>query len=132
MGLTMVKLNGRRMKISPAGMPHALIYHAETRSVEEVMIKAAPLGSVAGYPYRERELTLGCGDVAVLMSDGLPERFNRAGGMFDYSRAMGTPAEAAALGPGEIVGRLVSAGGAWAEGRPQDDDVTFVALKVKS
>jgi len=131
MGLTMVKLNGRRMKISSAGMPPVLIYRAETRSVEEVMIKAMPLGSVTGYSYRERELTLGCGDVVVLMSDGLPERFNRRGEMFDYSRTMETLARAAALAPREIIERLVDAGEAWAEGRPQDDDITFVALKVK-
>jgi serine phosphatase RsbU (regulator of sigma subunit) len=130
MGLTMVKLNGRRMKISSAGMPPALIYRAETRSVEEVMIKAMPLGSVTGYSYRERELTLCRGDVVVLMSDGLPERFNRTGEMFDYSRTMETLARAAALAPREIIERLVDAGEAWAEGRPQDDDITFVAVKV--
>ena len=131
MGLTMIKLNGGRMKISSAGMPPALIYRAETGSVEEVMIQAMPLGSVSGYPYRERELTLGCGDVVVLMSDGLPERFNYAGEMFDYSRTKESLAQVAALAPREIIERLVGAGEAWAEGRPQDDDMTFVALKVK-
>ncbi len=131
MGLAMVKLNGRRMKISSAGMPPVLIYRAETGSVEEVMIKAMPLGSVTGYSYRERELTLCRGDVVVLMSDGLPERFNRTGEMFDYSRTMETLARAAALAPREIIERLVDAGEAWAEGRPQDDDITFVAVKVK-
>jgi serine phosphatase RsbU (regulator of sigma subunit) len=131
MGLTMVKLNGRSMKISSAGMPPVLIYRAETGRVEEVMIKAMPLGSVTGYTYRERELTLGRGDVIVLMSDGLPERFNRTGEMFDYSRTMETLARAAALAPREIIERLVDAGEAWAEGRPQDDDITFVAVKVK-
>jgi serine phosphatase RsbU (regulator of sigma subunit) len=131
MGLTMIKLNGRRMRISSAGMPPALIYRAETGSVEEVIIKAMPLGSVTGYAYRERELTLGCGDVVVLMSDGLPERFNRAGEMFDYSRTKESLTEAAALAPREIIERLVDAGEAWADGRPQDDDITFVALKVK-
>jgi serine phosphatase RsbU (regulator of sigma subunit) len=131
MGLTMVKLNGRRMKISSAGMPPVLIYRAETGRVEEVMIKAMPLGSVTGYNYRERELTLGRGDVVVLMSDGLPERFNHVGEMFDYSRTMDTLARAATLAPREIIERLVDAGEAWAEGRPQDDDITFVAVKVK-
>jgi serine phosphatase RsbU (regulator of sigma subunit) len=131
MGLTMIKLKGRRMKVSSAGMPPVLIYRAETGSVEEVMIKAMPLGSVTGYTYRERELTLGRGDVIVLMSDGLPERFNHAGEMFDYSRTQESLAQAAALAPHEIIEYFVSAGEAWAEGRPQDDDVTFVAMKVK-
>jgi serine phosphatase RsbU (regulator of sigma subunit) len=131
MGLTMIKLNGRRMKLSSAGMPPVLIYRAGTGSVEEVMIKAMPLGSVTGYSYRERELTLGCGDVIVLMSDGLPERFNQSGEMFDYLRTKESMAQAATLSPSEIIERLVAAGEAWSEGRPQDDDITFVALKVK-
>jgi serine phosphatase RsbU (regulator of sigma subunit) len=131
MGLTMIKLNGRRMKIASAGMPPALIYRAETGLVEEVMIKAMPLGSISNYPYRELELTLGCGDVVVLMSDGLPERFNHAGEMFDYSRTRETLVEAAARSPREIIECLVGAGDIWADGRPQDDDVTFVVLKVK-
>jgi serine phosphatase RsbU (regulator of sigma subunit) len=131
MSLTMVKLNGRRMKISSAGMPPTLIYRAETGSVEEVMIKAMPLGSVTGYSYRERELTLCRGDVVVLMSDGLPERFNQAGEMFDYSRTMETLTRAAARSPSEIIECLADAGESWAKGRPQDDDVTFVVLKVK-
>jgi sigma-B regulation protein RsbU (phosphoserine phosphatase) len=112
-------------------MPPVLIYRAETGSVEEVMIKAMPLGSITGYSYRERELTLGCGDVIVLMSDGLPERFNQAGEMFDYSRTMETLARAAARSPSEIIECLADAGESWAKGRPQDDDVTFVVLKVK-
>lgn len=131
MGLIMIKLNGRRMKVASAGMPPMLIYRAETGSVEEVMIKAMPLGSVTGYCYRERELTLGCGDVVILMSDGLPERFNHVGEMFDYSRTKESLTRAAALAPREIIERLVDAGEVWAEGRPQDDDITFVALKVK-
>lgn len=131
MGLTMIKFNGRRMKIASAGMPPVLIYRAETAAVEEVMIKAMPLGSVSNYPYRELELTLCSGDVVVMMSDGLPERFNHAGEMFDYSRTREALVEAAARSPREIIERLVGAGEIWADGRPQDDDVTFVVLKVK-
>jgi serine phosphatase RsbU (regulator of sigma subunit) len=131
MGLTMIKLNGRRMKIAAAGMPPVLIYRAETRAVEEVMIKAMPLGSIPDYPYRELERTLGCGDVVVLMSDGLPERFNREGEMFDYSRTMETLVNAATRSPREIIECLAGAGENWADGRPQDDDVTFVVLKIK-
>ena len=131
MGLTVAKLTGRQLRISAAGMPPALVFRAKDGTVEEVLIKAMPLGSVSGYPYRELQLTLSCGDVVVLMSDGLPERFNRAGEMFDYSRTKELLARVASLAPGEIIERMVDAGEAWAEGRPQDDDMTFVALKVK-
>ena len=40
-------------------------------------------------------------------------------------------ADIAHASPREIIDHFVRAGDAWASGRPQDDDVTFVVLKVK-
>jgi serine phosphatase RsbU (regulator of sigma subunit) len=131
MGLTMVKLNGVCLRIASAGMPPALIYRAEKGLVEEALIKAPPLGGFSGYQYREREYALGHGDVLVLMSDGFPERFNQDGEMFDYSRARQSLAEAASRHPREIIEHFVRAGDRWANGTPQNDDITFVVLKVK-
>jgi serine phosphatase RsbU (regulator of sigma subunit) len=131
MGLTMIKLNGPCLRIASAGMPPALIYRAEKGLVEEALIKAPPLGGFPGYQYREREYALGHGDVLVLMSDGFPERFNQDGEMFDYSRARQALAEAASWRPREIIEHFVRAGDRWANGRPQNDDITFVVLKVK-
>jgi len=46
---------------------------------------------------------------------------------------LGNPffAEAARGSPEEIIARLLGEEKAWANGRPQDDDVTFVVMKVK-
>jgi serine phosphatase RsbU (regulator of sigma subunit) len=131
MGLTMIKLNGSRLRIASAGMPPAMIYRAGKGLVEEALIKAPPLGGFSGYQYREREYALGHGDVLVLMSDGFPERFNQDGEMFDYSRARQSLAEAASRNPREIIEHFIRAGDRWANGRPQNDDITFVVLKVK-
>jgi serine phosphatase RsbU (regulator of sigma subunit) len=131
MGLTVLKLNGHRVRISSAGMPPVLIYRAQRRRVEEVFIKAMPLGSMSNYSYREEETTIAAGDVIVLMSDGFPERFDPAGEMFEYARAKHSLAEAATRSAQAIIEHFVRVGDAWADGRPQDDDVTFVVLKVK-
>jgi hypothetical protein len=37
----------------------------------------------------------------------------------------------ASLHPREIIEHFVGAGDRWANGRPQNDDVTFVVLKMK-
>ncbi len=131
MGLTVIRLAGPQLKISSAGMPPMLIYRAKDQAVEEVLIKTMPLGSISGYVYHQQELAVGRGDVVVMMSDGLPERFNPEGEMFDYWRASNALADSAHASPREIIDHFVSAGDAWASGRPQDDDVTFVVLKVK-
>src|SRR5581483_6193016 len=131
MAMTVVKVKGNRAGLSVAGMPPVLIYRAASGQVEEVALRGMPLGSVANYPYRQQELTLASGDVVVLMSDGLPERFNAQGEMLDYERTKHAFAAAADQSPRQIIEHFVSVGDEWAEGRPQDDDVTFVVLKVK-
>jgi serine phosphatase RsbU (regulator of sigma subunit) len=132
MGLTVIKLRGHSLKISSAGMPPMLIYRSQEQAIEEVLIKAMPLGSISGYTYREEKFTVLPGDVVVLMSDGLPERFNPEGEMFDYDRVKEELTQAAVRSPRQIIERLAAAGEAWAKGRLQDDDITFVVLKLRS
>jgi serine phosphatase RsbU (regulator of sigma subunit) len=95
------------------------------------MIKAPPLGGVTGYQYKQRELSLASGDVVVLMSDGLPERFNEQGEMLDYQKVHDTLLTVTRQTPQAIIDRLVKAGDEWGGGRAQDDDVTFVVVKVR-
>jgi len=129
MAMAIVKINHHRLLVSSAGMPPVLIYRAANQSVEEVAIKGMPLGSVMNYPYKQQEATISPGDVVMLMSDGFPERFNGQGEMLGYRRGGEILKEVAERSPEEIINHFVRAGEAWANGRPQDDDVTFVVLK---
>ncbi|HVF28633.1 MAG TPA: PP2C family protein-serine/threonine phosphatase [Pyrinomonadaceae bacterium] len=129
-GMTMIKICGDELRVSAAGMPPVLIYRAAAGRVEEVSIKAMPLGSVASFPYKEETLSLSSDDVIVLMSDGFAERFNAAGEMIDYAAANTVLAQVAAQTPQEIIDRFVQTGESWAGSRRQDD-VTFVEVKVK-
>jgi len=65
------------------------------------------------------------------MSDGFPELFNDKDEMLDYPRVKEIFKEAADSSADEIVAHLFEAGEKWSNGRPQDDDITFVVLKVK-
>lgn len=131
MAMTVVRIEGYQLKISAAGMPPVLIYRALTNEIEEVFLKALPLGSVVNYPWRQQELTLDPGDVILMMSDGWPERFNAANEMIGYDKAQDVLASNAKLPPQAIIEQLVQTGERWAQGRVQDDDVTFVVLKMK-
>lgn len=132
MALAIVKIRDHRLAVSSAGMPSILIYRAANRSVEEIAIRGVPLGSIMNYPYRQEETTISPGDVVVLMSDGLPERFNEEGEILGYTRSGEILKEVAEQSPEEIIDHFVRAGETWADGRPQDDDVTFVVLKHQS
>src|SRR5262249_27992744 len=113
------------------GMPPVLVYRAASGVVEEIAIRAVPLGSIASYQYKQQELAIAPGDVIVLMSDGLPERFNTKNEMLDYAATKRALAVAAHQPPQKIIEHFVNVGDEWSNGRPQDDDVTFVVLKVR-
>lgn len=130
MGLILVKLKDGHARIAAAGMPPVLIYRAASGQIEEVLIKAMPLGSVANYTYREEETTLTRGDVLVLMSDGFSERFNPEGEMLEDERAQQALLAAVNGSAHAIIEHFVCVGDQWGKGRPQDDDVTFVVVKV--
>ena len=132
MALTLAKVKDNHVRFSAAGMPPALIFRAATAEVEEVAIRGLPLGGGAVFPYEEREVELAPGDVLVFMSDGFPERFNASGEMLDYARAREVLAEIAHEPPVRIIEHFVATGEAWADGHPQNDDVTFVVMKVRS
>ncbi len=77
-------------------------------------------------------MTLAVGDTVLLMSDGFPEMFNEENEMLDFSKAKKLFSVIAAESPQEIINRFVEVGENWAGARPQDDDVTFVVLKIKN
>jgi serine phosphatase RsbU (regulator of sigma subunit) len=133
MAMTLVRLKGNHLQCSVAGMPPILIYRASTQTIEEIPLRGAPLGGLSNYAYRQAEVFLSSQDVVLLLSDGLPERFNAAGDMFGYERSkeslMATAnAHASAQ---TVIERLQQTSEDWAAGKAADDDMTFVALKMK-
>ncbi len=63
------------------------------------------------------------------MSDGYLERMNDNREMLDSARARSAFEAVATQAPQEIVDHRVKSCDEWANGRPQDDDVTFVVIK---
>jgi serine phosphatase RsbU (regulator of sigma subunit) len=131
MAMTLLRISANRMTVSVAGMPPVLIHRALTGTIEEAALKGLPLGSMRDYQWRQQDFDLLPGDVVVAMSDGFPELFNDGGEMFGYEQASAALVEVAACTPTQIVEHFVRAAVRWADGRPQDDDVTFVVLKVR-
>jgi len=129
MAMTLVKVSGRALRLSSAGMPPLYIYRAAQRTLEEIRLKALPLGGQP-FPYSQMTVELASGDVALLMSDGLPELFNQDGAMFDYERVKKVFLETAEKSPEAIIAALDEAGLAWRRDHPQDDDITLVVIKA--
>ena len=119
------------MIASAAGMPPIFIYRGKTEAVEEIVLKGMPLGGPSGFLYPEQKTDLRAGDTILLMSDGLPELFNEEMEMLDYPRVKEIFKGAAQKSPDEIISHLNESGEKWRKGKAQDDDITFVVVKVK-
>ena len=91
-----------------------------------------PLGTVDTFSYQTVENLLEIGDAVLLMSDGFPELFNEHKELFDYFRVKILFEKVAALPANEIVQRLFEAGDKWRKTKMQNDDITFVVIKIKA
>jgi serine phosphatase RsbU (regulator of sigma subunit) len=132
MALTLVRIEGNKMMASSAGMPPILIFREAQQKVEEIVIKGPPLGGFTNFSYQQKETILNPGDSVLLMSDGLPELFNEKDEMFNYGRVKSVFMEAPKQPAEEIIAYLSSTAKKWRQGKEQQDDITFVALKIKS
>jgi sigma-B regulation protein RsbU (phosphoserine phosphatase) len=131
MCLLMIKIKGNRLSMSSAAMPPALIYRANNKTVEEILLKGMPLGSMNKFPYKKIENQLNSGDRILLYSDGLPELANENNEMYGYDRIKTEFHSIGEKEPEEIVDHLKNSASQWGYGKEPDDDVTFVVIKVK-
>jgi serine phosphatase RsbU (regulator of sigma subunit) len=126
MGLAISRIKEGTLAVASAGMPPVYLYRRATRTVEEIVIRSMPLGGPGEFSNTLRSTTLKLGDTLLMMSDGLPELFNPEREILDYPRVRDLFREAAECSATGIERQLASEGKRWANGRPQDDDITLI------
>lgn len=129
MALMLIKIKDRRLTASSAGIPPIFIYRRKTNIIEEYKLKGMPLGAVDSFPYETIETELDYGDTVLLMTDGLPELFNKDNESFGYERMKEVFMQNAGGTVSEIVKDLFSAGERWRADHKQNDDITLVAFR---
>jgi serine phosphatase RsbU (regulator of sigma subunit) len=131
MSFSYLKIDDSKLQITSAGMPPIFYYDKITDNVEEIIIQGIPLGAMRNASYNMVEKDLKSGDTILLLTDGLPEQMNNEEEMFDYSRVKSNFRKIINHKPDEIINGLVKAGDDWMNGRAQDDDISFVVIKIK-
>jgi len=131
MAFTLVRLRGKSVYLSSAGMPPVYLFRKKDSSIEEIFLKGMPLGAMKNFPYSLHETELESGDTLLLLSDGLPEQKNSTGEMFDYARVQSSFSDVAMRTPDEIIKALVSDGETWMKDAVQEDDITMMVVRVK-
>jgi ligand-binding sensor domain-containing protein/serine phosphatase RsbU (regulator of sigma subunit) len=131
MSFSYLKINKKKLQITSAGMPPIYYHHKQTNQLEEIIIEGMPLGAMKKAQYEETERTLKSGDTILLLTDGLPEQMNSKDEMFDYPRVKKKFTSIIEDSPEKIIENLVKAADQWMNGSTQEDDITFVVIRVK-
>jgi serine phosphatase RsbU (regulator of sigma subunit) len=130
MSLLIARFKDNKMLLSSAGMPPVYVYRGQTKSIAEIKIKAMPLGGPGDSNYPSEDVALSSGDLVLMMSDGYPELFNPQNETLEYMRVVEYFQQAVDRSADEIVNHLLAKGREWSAGRPQDDDITFIVVKI--
>jgi ligand-binding sensor domain-containing protein/serine phosphatase RsbU (regulator of sigma subunit) len=131
MSFSFLKIENKILQITSAGMPPIYYHHKKTNQLEEISIQGTPLGAMRNATYKTAEKELKSGDTLLLITDGLPEQMNNKDEMFDYDRVKEHFNDIIENSPGTIIEKLIEAGDRWMNGKSQDDDITFVVIRVK-
>ena len=95
------------------------------------MVQGMPLRAMRDSHHNVVEKDLKSGDTILLLTDGLPELMNGNKEMFDYSRIKENFISFINNSPQTIIEKLIEAGDNWMNGGTQEDDISFVAIRVK-
>ena len=125
-------LDAKSGSLSYANAGHDLPYlRRHGGEAEELRARGMPLGLMPGMSYKEEEIVLDAGEVALFYSDGLVEAHNPKGEMLGFPRLRALVAEHAEEGSLEetLLEELYSFVG---EGWEQEDDITLLTLRRSS
>jgi anti-sigma regulatory factor (Ser/Thr protein kinase) len=119
-----------RLRYVNAGQGPVFQFHAAERGWTELALTGFPLGALPlAAPRPVGELQLAPGDLLVLVSDGLYEHANGAGEMFGPARVQALVAAKPAAPLDALADSLLVALNGFAQGAPQEDDITLVLLR---
>jgi serine phosphatase RsbU (regulator of sigma subunit) len=131
MCLALARLTPRAAALASAAMPPVLVHRAATRRVDELGAGGLPLGSRLRGCWGERTTALAPGDTLLFASDGFPELADGDGRVLGFPGAAEAFARAsAAPSARSVLDALTAEAAAYRGARPQDDDVTFVVVRV--
>lgn len=130
MGFILLRCNKRKVELAIAGMPPVLHYSKKKNEVKQILLRGLPLGGNVNYPYQKRSLTLGEGDVLLIMSDGLTELFNPEREILGMEKIENVLMNSADFSSSDIIQQLNQLAETWSGGVDPHDDITMMVLKV--
>lgn len=122
-----------RLHYISAGQGPILHVNGASGACSQIRPTCFPLGAMPlGERHPQSTLVLGPGDLLVLLSDGIYEYRSAGGELFGTARVEALLADRRGARMQALAGDLLAAVQAFAQGEPQDDDITIVLLRRES
>jgi sigma-B regulation protein RsbU (phosphoserine phosphatase) len=131
MAFSMINIEEDKLYYLNAGMPPLFIYYKNRKQVLEIDSHNMPLGAINESRFSSRELDIESGDMLLLLRYGFPELQNYNGEMYGYEKLKKDFLKYASLSPENIIEKFNERAVEWSNGKENDDDITFVVLKIK-
>jgi serine phosphatase RsbU (regulator of sigma subunit) len=131
MALVLLRLEQGGCRFVSAGMPPLLVWRRSSGKVEEHLVPAVPLATMADPDYTEHQITLDSGDTILSISDGLAEISDQEGEPFGYDRIRDRFAAIAEQNAEAVVDALLEDAATHLAGREPQDDITIVVVKAR-
>lgn len=133
-GVALYDYESSEVQMAFAGMPFPYHFRAADGRLIPLVMKAPPLGFLRKITVQTQSVTLAPDDYLIFLSDGFGERFNPDDQMWGRAdleetlRQICFDEDRAAA----VAERFFEACDRFAEGRPNDDDMTIVVLRKKA
>ena len=118
----------RSVTVSNSGLPYPI--HCTRHGCNQIELPGVPLGSFPGVTYDELTLPLHKDDVFVFCSDGIFEAMDQQGQEFGARRLCEVVQARRKDTARGIVDAIFEAVAAFQDGKPREDDMTAVAVKI--
>ena len=130
--LAILNTNSMSLRWASAGHDQPLLYDPDTKKIVEIeSSNGLPLGIDDGEPYHEQLFTgIRPGQIMLIGTDGLWESKNPKDEQFGKERVAEAMASLAHLSASEIEAGIYQELQKFCGGRPNDDDITYVVIKV--
>ena len=129
MCLSILRINKNKVQYSSAGMPPLLIFREKSKSVEQIILKAMPLGAFFDFQYQKTEFEIFKGDILLMISDGLTELFNQNKEILGIEKISEFLNNSASKSAEQIIRDICTNSKTWSGNAPLHDDLTIVILK---
>ncbi len=124
----MVDTLEHKVVFSNAGGCNPYIVRAKNRTVEELVLSGAALGSFKNAKFSQCEVNLEPGDSIVLYTDGLVESRNNNGEELGYDNFKALLLESHCAGSQQFYERIMVANSLWRQNQPPQDDYSLMIL----